>query len=353
MPSSRVFFAILFAVTAALAARAAFADGCYVSPEDQDLYEPTQIGLIVHDAAASKEDLYLQVDFQEASGASIAKMGWILALPSVPVVNEADKALFVELMSMTRPYEDDDDFGAGCMDATAGGYLGDGDGEPNAVDVESRQVVGAFDVTTVASDSVAPLESWIADRGFAVKDGTAEILQFYIDKGWHFVAVDVDLAQAAANGFLPPIELSFDSPRAVFPLRISAINGLAATGSDTDEEYLDEEYTGVLLYAVASRPLTVEGEGIEPEFAHSLDGADLTAYPAVDAALPSTGYLVKLRLDKTAIQMTDDLYLVPAANGASLAGSRRGGFDVAWLAIVAFVGAGAVLRLRRKARSRG
>ena len=46
-------------------------DGGYVSPEGQDLYEPTQLGLIVHDAQSAREDLYLQVDFYEASGGSV------------------------------------------------------------------------------------------------------------------------------------------------------------------------------------------------------------------------------------------------------------------------------------------
>ena len=78
---------------ATFASLPAVADGCYFSPEQQDLLEPTQIGLVVHDGA--REDLYLQVDFTEASGAAVERMGWILALPSVPVVGEADERLFV------------------------------------------------------------------------------------------------------------------------------------------------------------------------------------------------------------------------------------------------------------------
>jgi hypothetical protein len=354
MASARVFATISFAAIAALAAHAARADGCYFSPEEQDLLEPTQIGLIVHDAAASREDLYLQVDFQESSGAAIARMGWILALPSVPQVAEADEKLFVELMNMTRPYEDDDAFGDGCSEISrSSGGMGEGGAQIDAVEIESRQVVGAFDVTTVASESVAPLEAWLSERGFAMKDGAAEILQFYVDKAWHFVAIDVDLAEARADGFLPPIELSFDTPRAVFPLRISAINGLGGAGGDTDEEYLSEEYTGVLLYALASRPLTIEGEDVTPEFVHSIDGADLSAYPAVDAALPGAGYLVKLRLDKAAGQMTDDLTLVPISSTAAIVAGRRGGFDAAWIAVGLLLLGGAVKKTRRQERSRG
>jgi hypothetical protein len=271
-------------------------------------------------------------------------MGWIVALPSVPLVAEADPALFVELMRMTRPYEHDDAFAEGCSSAMGGDYR-----EVDAVDVESRQVVGAFDVTTVASDSTAALAAWIAGRGFVLEDGSDEILQFYVDKGWHFVAIGIDLEQAAADGFLPPILFSFDSEKPVFPLRISAINGLGVEDGDGD---WGEGATEVLVYAAAKSVLSLDGEGIAPEFAHALDGADLAEFPAVRAALPGSGALVKFRLFKYPEEMTDDLAFSPAANGAAMLARRGGGIDLAWIAIGIAV-LGAALRFRRRVRPRG
>jgi hypothetical protein len=97
-----------------------------------------------------------------------------------------------------------------------------------------------------ASDANA-LDSWLRANGFVLPEDKGGVVREYIDRHWYFVAVRIDLTQlqgfelasspsksAAANqqvlqeklaqGELHPLLIRFESPRCVFPLKISSLN---------------------------------------------------------------------------------------------------------------------------------
>ncbi|MDD5306453.1 MAG: DUF2330 domain-containing protein [Deltaproteobacteria bacterium] len=171
--------------------------------------------------------------------------------------------------------------------------------------------------------------------------GASEILDFYVHKGWRFLAIHVDIAQAREEGMLPPLRLTFPADRPVFPLRISAINGLSAVEPEFGTE--------ILLYAVSSTPLApLDREG-EFEFSERFDREDLHDFPAVAAALPPHGIITKHRFWATAKEMTDDIELGPRPETAASIpsrGSSRNGAVLVLAMLAVFV---VVSRLRRRA----
>lgn len=76
------------------------ADGCFVAPKfvwdkHKDINEPTQKAIIVYDAG--REDLILQVKYEGPT----AEFGWLIPVPSKPVVKEGSMKCFYELSQYT------------------------------------------------------------------------------------------------------------------------------------------------------------------------------------------------------------------------------------------------------------
>jgi hypothetical protein len=221
----------------------AWADGCIVHPplvepplEGGEFIEPAQRCFIV-DAGDGVEAMVLQVTFGKAD---LSEFGWLIPLPSVPEVREESQAVFDSLYNLTYPRT---------YYSTNGGCFGGGStleppplwGEDGAgrVDVIESQVVGNYDVFTVAADDPDDLKQWIENNGYIVPEGYESVFQCYINKGWIFVAIKVHLPEEITwyDGYygpasypiqyavLHPLFFMFETDELVYPMLISKLNG--------------------------------------------------------------------------------------------------------------------------------
>ena len=222
-----------------------------------DINEPTQKAIIVHDAG--REDLLLQVKDQ----GPLKEFGWRIPVPSLPTVEKGSMRPFYEVSQLTQQQWQ----GLHQGNAITAGIAGEG-GE--AVEVIEVETVGAYEVAVLSARDAGSLERWLKSHGYSIPEGKAGIIDEYIRKGWYFVAVKIDLAKPAsakkaagssakstkrpaqarqaiqkqlASGELHPLLISFDAPKCIYPLRISAVSGKPSE---------------VALYVLSAEPLLDE-----------------------------------------------------------------------------------------------
>ena len=221
----------------------ALADGCFVFKWNKgiDINEPTQKAIIVH--KAGREDLLLQVKYE----GPVEEFGWLIPVPSLPTVEKGSMEPFYELSRLTQR-----EFAMRA--GTLGGTSGQGRGEESVKVVEVK-TVGAYEISILSARDSGALDHWLKAHDYNIPDGNAAIIDDYIRNGWYFIAAKIQLDRGVAfklvnnaspkasadtdtarkilkrqlsAGELHPLLISFDSPRCVFPLKISSINGKPA-----------------------------------------------------------------------------------------------------------------------------
>ena len=226
------------------------ADGCFVAPpfvwnKHKDINEPTQKAILVYEAG--REDLILQVKYD----GPVEQFGWLVPVPGLPTVQKGSMESFYALSRYTQenwePRLYPDGNGQGIED-NATPALSAGAPSPEPVKVVEINTVGAYEVAVLSAREPGSLEKWLAANGFAFPQDKAEVIDSYVKQHWYFVAVKIDLRQAGgfrlagaprqarkiaaanvteklAEGELQPLQVSFDTERCVFPLKISSVNG--------------------------------------------------------------------------------------------------------------------------------
>jgi hypothetical protein len=239
---ARVIFAALLLALVSLSAPPAFADGCFVFKWNKgiDINEPTQKAIIVHDAG--RENMLLQVKYE----GPLEEFGWLIPVPSIPTVEKGSMEPFYELSQLTQR-----EFGMRQGVAYRGGSGGKGI-EDAGVKVVEIKTVGAYEVAILSAHDAGSLDQWLKAHDYSIPEGKVEIVDEYIRKGWYFVAAKIQLDRDVAfkmvnnaspkasqdttaarktlerqlsTGELHPLLISFDSPRCIFPLKISSVTG--------------------------------------------------------------------------------------------------------------------------------
>ncbi len=203
-----------------------------------DINEPTQKAIIVHDAG--QEDLLLQVKYE----GPLEEFGWLIPVPSLPTVEKGSMRPFYELSRLTQQW------GMSEGGATHGGLTKGARDEP--VKVIEVKTVGAYKVSILSAQDAGSLERWLKRHDYSIPGGKTQVIDEYIRRGWHFVAAKIDLRRPVglqkvsgaapkntslpaktrkalrkqlASGELHPLLISFDTPKCIYPLRISAVAG--------------------------------------------------------------------------------------------------------------------------------
>jgi len=232
-----VFASIVVGVLSAGRARA---DGCFLKPvwnKQIDINEPTQKAIIVCDAG--REDLVLQVKYE----GPVNEFGWLVPVPSVPKVGKGSMSCFYELSRLTQGVTEGKGHTLGIASA--------GIEDRSAVRVIEQKTVGAYEVAVLAANDAGSLQRWLERNQFVYPKDNAAVVEEYIRRGWYFVAMRIQLGAGdgfklsapgavkagpvqrsaasvrakLARGELHPLQISFDTPRCIFPLKISAVNG--------------------------------------------------------------------------------------------------------------------------------
>ena len=159
-------------------------------------------------------------------GSSLAAIGnapesisLVTAVPTIPDgFDTAPVDLFTQLHAWHNPINRGED---------GSNSLSDSDGpEPGGVEVLETVEAGPYEITPIqasGAEAVDALNAYLSEEGF--RPLADELAAFYAEKGWTFLAVKVPSTSTGAgieNGALPPLQLSFETPNPVVPMKLEA-----------------------------------------------------------------------------------------------------------------------------------
>jgi hypothetical protein len=98
--------------------------------------------------------------------------------------------------------------------------------EALGVTVEAQFTVGEYDIVILSAKESNGLETWLKQNGYRMPSGASRLLQPYIRQGLKFFVAKVNLAEFEKAGyqFLRPIQMAYESPRFMLPIRLGTIN---------------------------------------------------------------------------------------------------------------------------------
>jgi hypothetical protein len=94
------------------------------------------------------------------------------------------------------------------------------------VTVEATYTVGEYDILILSAKESSGLESWLLENGYKIPPGAGAVLGSYIKQGMRFFVAKVNLKEKAALGFtfLRPLQVSYQSPKFMLPIRLGTVN---------------------------------------------------------------------------------------------------------------------------------
>ena len=94
------------------------------------------------------------------------------------------------------------------------------------VTIEARYAVGEYDILILSATESTGLKQWLLQNGYKVPESAHEVLDPYIKSNLKFFVVKVDLDRLAQTGstLLRPIQIHFESPKFMLPIRLGMAN---------------------------------------------------------------------------------------------------------------------------------
>jgi len=94
------------------------------------------------------------------------------------------------------------------------------------VTVEAQYTVGEYDILILSAEESAGLETWLTENGYRIPNGALSVLHSYLKQGLKFFVAKVNLVEQAKLGFthLRPLQIAFESPKFVLPIRLGTVN---------------------------------------------------------------------------------------------------------------------------------
>lgn len=94
------------------------------------------------------------------------------------------------------------------------------------VRLEARYAVGEYDILILSAQESAGLERWLIANDYRIPAGAARVLNAYLQQGMKFFVAKVNLKEQARLGVtqLRPIQIAYDSPRFMLPIRLGMAN---------------------------------------------------------------------------------------------------------------------------------
>ena len=284
----KLFFLILiFIVAIFYLAPISLADGNFFFPIYRDVYEPNQLAMIVFDDMVEK--IIFQVDYE----GDAEDFAWVIPVPGYPKLFSVEDEIFSELHELTKPPPYSGFACGGGMFPTASPDEG--------VHIWEENQVGIYHTTTLSASDPNSLVGWLNDNGYAFPAEGQEILDYYVQKQWFFVAMKIQHEGIVKyidpySGAIQPIGITFFSDELIYPLKISALS--APSGG-----------TEVLIYTFSDERVTFPGA--TEEYNKIVTPDELKEYPILQSLIDETFVLTKLRKIFSAEEMDEDLILVP------------------------------------------
>ncbi len=94
------------------------------------------------------------------------------------------------------------------------------------VTIEARYTVGEYDILILSATQSSGLEQWLTENDYRVPRGASRVLAAYLKQGMKFFVAKVNLKQQQKLGFtyLRPIQIAYESPKFMLPIRLGMAN---------------------------------------------------------------------------------------------------------------------------------
>ena len=104
------------------------------------------------------------------------------------------------------------------------------------VTVEAAYTVGEYDIVLLSATQSRGLEIWLRQSGYQIPPRAARALEPYVKQDMKFFVAKVNLKEQKKAGYqeLRPLQIAFDSPRFMLPIRLGMANA-PATGDATQD----------------------------------------------------------------------------------------------------------------------
>ncbi|TND05044.1 MAG: hypothetical protein FD123_3664 [Bacteroidetes bacterium] len=98
------------------------------------------------------------------------------------------------------------------------------------VKIEAKYSVGEYDILVLSAQESSGLERWLIDNGYKIPEGAKEVLDPYIKSNLKFFVVkaNTDEMKRLGTDKLRPIQISFNSPKFMLPIRLGMANATSA-----------------------------------------------------------------------------------------------------------------------------
>jgi hypothetical protein len=104
--------------------------------------------------------------------------------------------------------------------------------DKESVKIEAQYIVGEYDILILSATESAGLKTWLTSNGYKIPEGAEEVLEPYIKSNLKFfvVKVNMEAKKKLPGDFLRPLQISFNSPKFMLPIRL----GMANADGDQD-----------------------------------------------------------------------------------------------------------------------
>jgi len=219
--------------------------GFYVSKADTTLKNKTSQVILVRDGNRNVITMYNDFKGDTKDFAMVVPVPVTLQKSDVKVV---DQGLFQRLNDYSAPrlveyYDENPCDGsykrngfssnmAAIKSVSLGSVNEDKAEREYHVKVEAQYIVGEYDIIILSAKESNGLKNWLTDNGYKIPKGAEEVLDPYIKSNLKFFVVKVNEAEKKKlpGNFLRPIQISFNSPKFMLPIRL----GMANADGDQD-----------------------------------------------------------------------------------------------------------------------
>lgn len=225
---------LLAAITIAFAAPAAQAFcGFYVAKADSKLYNKASKVVLAWDAGKTVITMASDYRGDPREFALVVPVPTSIARNQISVV---EPALVDHLDAYTAPrlveYFDGDPCSPPMeLDRLASGVADQAAASETrakslGVTVEATYTVGEYDISILSARESDGLVTFLTESGYRIPEGAADVLDSYIKQKMHFFVAKVNLGEQQRLGttFLRPLQVSYQSPKFMLPLRLGTVN---------------------------------------------------------------------------------------------------------------------------------
>jgi hypothetical protein len=233
-----------FIILAAMLSHEAIAFcGFYVSKADGTLKNKTSQVIIVRDGNRNVITMYNDFKGNLKDFAMVVPVPVVLKKSDIKVVdqqifntlNEYSQPRLVEYYDQNPCYryqEESKTFDSNKMSEVTVLGFGAMKKRDLGVSIEAKYIVGEYDILILSAKESSGLKTWLDENGYKIPASADEVLEPYIKSNLKFFVVKVNEEEKKKlpGNFLRPIQISFNSPKFMLPIRL----GMANADGDQD-----------------------------------------------------------------------------------------------------------------------